>query len=147
MKDNSIFNDLKEIQKEMFRLLGEVSVLTANPVLFKDEYREKWQPRCDIFLTNDELIMIFELAGVDKKSINIASTDEYIKVSGNRAITTQGEKITYYNLEIESGSFERKIFYPVELENYNEPEIGFSEGMLVVKFKLKKSKERFINIS
>jgi hypothetical protein len=54
----NIYTNLKGIQREMLRLLGEVSRLTNSPLAIEDALDEVWHPKCDVYQTDDEWVII-----------------------------------------------------------------------------------------
>ncbi len=145
MKDK-IFQDLKDIQKEMVRILGEVTTLASSPVAMTHEMDETWQPHCDVYRDDKQLAVVFDLAGVNKKSVQISTSREYVKISGERFTCPGCDEIYYYTMEIESGRFERKIFFPDISINRDEPKVQYEEGFLKVIFPIVPVKEKNIEV-
>ncbi len=146
MRDK-IFNNLKEIQHEMLRILGEVSSLTQYPLSIDHHNMDnKWHPRLDMFAIDDKLFIILELSGIDKQSLNFSTSEEYIKINGTRPCAYQCKDVSFYNMEIESGEFERKIYLPdLELEKM-EPKITYLNGFLKLEFQIKIKEEKTFHI-
>ena len=69
--NDKIFSNLKGIQREMLKLLGEVSSLTNSPLAIEEALDEVWHPKCDVYQTDSEWVIVVELAGVEKDEINI----------------------------------------------------------------------------
>lgn len=145
MRDK-IFNNLRGIQREMLKILGEVNSLTTNPHTLEDELDEHWHPHCDVFQTDTEWIIIVELAGMDKKDINIITTDEYIRISGERILPSINCQIVYYNMEIETGKFERHVFFPLTAIDRDNPKVTYEQGLLRIAYPLQPIVERIIEI-
>ncbi len=141
-----IFNNLRGIQKDMLKILGEVTTLAANPLAVHHGENEVWEPKCDVFGTNSEINIIVDLAGVDKKSIHISRSKDYIKVTGSRELNFDCDKLCYYNMEIETGSFERKIYLPELNLSHDDPSVKFENGFLYIKFTLRQPKEKVIEV-
>lgn len=146
MRDR-IFNNLKEIQHEMLRILGEVSSLTQYP-LSVDHHNldNKWHPRFDMFAHDDLLVIIVELAGIEKQSLQFSYSEDYIKISGHRPCAYQSKDVSFYNMEIESGEFERKIYLPDLDIDKTEPRISYLEGFLKIEFPMKPKEEKVYHI-
>lgn len=146
MKDK-FFKDLQMIQKEMVKILGDVSTLASNPINLSADFEDTWQPHCDIFEKDDGFVILVELAGVDREALEISSTTKYIKISGVRYFAFKTENICYYNMEIDSGHFERKIYFPDVPIDKENPSVSFENGILHIEYPLVKTEERIIPIN
>ncbi|MDZ4182291.1 MAG: Hsp20/alpha crystallin family protein [Candidatus Cloacimonadaceae bacterium] len=143
---DKIFNNLIGIQREMLKILGEVSSLTNSPLAIEDAIDDFWHPKCDVFQTDTEFVIVVELAGVDKDEISIACTDEFLRISGTRNFPSLNCNTSYYSMEIETGRFERRIFFPeVRIERDN-PKVQYINGILRISFALSPVLERIITI-
>jgi HSP20 family protein len=140
------FDNLLGIQREMLKILGEVNSLTTHPNAIEEALDDFWHPRCDVFQTETEWIIIVELAGVEKKNISIITTDEYIRISGERVLPTTNCQMCYYNMEIETGKFDRRIYYPLSAIEKEKPKVTYENGFLRIAFTLQPVIERVIEI-
>lgn len=142
-----IFSNLVGIHREMLKLLGEVNSLSGDSSAIEEAIDESWHPRCDVFQTDTEWIVVAELAGVEKEEIAISVSPEYLRISGSRNFPSTNCPLSYYNMEIETGHFERRIYFPdlgVDKEN---PRVSYINGILRIAFSLAPVVERLIPIS
>lgn len=142
-----IFTNLVGLQREMLKLIGEVNALTNSPNSLEAAIDESWHPRCDVFQTDTHWIVVAELAGVEKDEISISLSPEYLRISGSRTFSASNSSISYYNMEIETGHFERRIFYPDVALERETPKVSYINGMLRIAFALAPVVERIIPIS
>jgi HSP20 family protein len=145
MNDN-IYTNLKGIQREMLKLLGEVSTLTSSPLAIEDAIDDFWHPKCDVFQTDTQWVIVVELAGVNKDEINISITPEYLRVSGVRNFPSPDCQTSYYSMEIETGRFDRRIFFPDLSIDKENPKVQYLNGILRIAFNLSPVVERIIPI-
>jgi HSP20 family molecular chaperone IbpA len=131
---DKIFDNLLGIQREMLKILGEVNSLTNNP-------------HCDMYQTDTEWIIIMELAGMNKHDISIVITDEYIRISGDRVLPAVSCRMSYLNMEIETGKFERRIFFPMSPIDRDNPKVTYENGFLRIAYTLLPIVERIIEIN
>ncbi|MDD3606383.1 MAG: Hsp20/alpha crystallin family protein, partial [Candidatus Cloacimonas acidaminovorans] len=124
-----IFSNIVGIQREMLKLLGEVSALTNSPLAIENAIDDVWHPKCDVFQTDTEWIVIAELAGVEKDEISVSISPEYLRISGNRGFPNSNTTVCYYNMEIETGRFDRKIFFPDLNIDKDNPKITYINGI------------------
>jgi HSP20 family protein len=78
--------------------------------------RNTWYPPLDIFETPSEIILIAELAGVEKEALNVEINSRAIRISGRRAGVPPAEKGKYRLAEIQYGSFERVLYLPAAID-------------------------------
>jgi HSP20 family protein len=146
MRDK-IFDNLIGIQREMLKILGDVNSLTSNPSALEDALDDVWHPHCDVYQTETEWIIIVELAGMEKKEISIITTKEYIRISGERVLPAANCRMFYHNMEIETGKFERRIFFPDLTIDRENPKVTYENGFLRISYPLKPIVERIIEIN
>jgi len=122
---------------EMFRSISPTFTLAER----------KWKPQMDIYETPDEIIILAEIAGVNKEDIALEISSKAVKIYGNRAEFPRVENATYRLAEIQYGRFERILFLPAPID----PEVvsaSYSNGFLQVRLaKLSLDKIRKIPIT
>ncbi|HPM00633.1 MAG TPA: Hsp20 family protein [Candidatus Cloacimonadota bacterium] len=146
MRDK-LFNNLKEIQQEMLKIVSEVSTLTQYPMtLDQNNIDSHWVPHCDMFSIADKLYIILEIANINHNELRYSINENFIKVNGKRNCEYQYKNVSFYNMEIESGDFERKIYFPDLNIDIHHPEIKYEEGFLKFVFPIKEDKVQVIHI-
>jgi len=145
MRDRSL-TDIVGLQRQMLKLLGEVSALTNSPFAIEEAIDEVWHPKCDVFQTDSEWVVVAELAGVEKDEISISISPEYLRISGFRSFPTVNCPLSYYNMEIETGKFDRRIFFPDLNLNKENPKVSYINGILRIAFTLAPIVERIIPV-
>ncbi|MCB5254313.1 MAG: Hsp20/alpha crystallin family protein [Candidatus Cloacimonetes bacterium] len=141
------YSDLIGIQRKMLKLIGEVSSLNGGPLAMENAIDDFWHPKCDVFQTETEWVVVTELAGVGKDEISISLSPEYLRISGERNFLAPCSTLSYYNMEIETGHFERKIFFPEVALDKQNPKVTYINGILRIAFALAPVVERIIPIS
>ena len=66
-------------------------------------------PSVDIQETKDDVVLTFELPGMDKKDIKVWIEDNTLTVSGERKIHNEEKADNYVRTEIRDGSFSRSF--------------------------------------
>ncbi len=146
MKNDKIFEDLMLIQKGMLKILGEVGCQGTNPIPMNQQVEDFWEPYCDVYETNTDFIIVMELSGVDKEEIQVSLNSEYISIHGVRKCIFAEKDIFYHNMEIKSGKFLRRIYYPEIPLNKDNPVVTYTDGFLKIVFPLKELHERIIEV-
>jgi HSP20 family protein len=106
-----------------------------------------WVPQMDIIETPEEVIVLAEIAGVEKDNLEVEINSKAVRIFGRRSELPLGEKSTYRLAEIQYGQFERILFLPAPID----PEVvssSYSNGFLRIHLaKQPRSKTHKIPIS
>ena len=116
---------LSDLQTEMNRLFEGVF---GHPASVAGE--RMWAPRCDLWETNDDLVVTFELPGVSEKDVTVSITGDLLTVKGERRWTDQTER-SYHRVERAYGKFERSLQVPIPVQP-NKVKASYRDGMLTV---------------
>lgn len=92
----------EETIEDMFRAMGPMFSLQERT----------WKPSIDIYETDEEIIIIAEVAGVDLEYLDIQVNSKAVIISGNRNEIPKLEKCKYRLAEIQYGKFERTLILP-----------------------------------
>jgi len=98
--------NLDDIEREFEQLFDDVWRLHRLP-----GRRRGFRPQVDCFRTDDpaELTVIVELAGVEPEDIEIFVDDRALLIAGERRRPHPECRLSYYQMEIEYGPFQRRI--------------------------------------
>ncbi|TLS37608.1 Hsp20/alpha crystallin family protein [Pseudalkalibacillus caeni] len=97
-------------------------------------------PRVDIFMSNYEVILIFELPGVKKGDLELAVSGRHLIIKGN--VKSENQDIRAIHTERYYGPFERTIELPEPAEETNITAV-FQEGLLEVTYpRIQREKNR-----
>lgn len=77
--------------------------------------RPGWTPHTDILETEDDVIIVMDVAGVSKEDCRVTFEDDLLKVSGMRARRQPPGLIRYHRMEVEYGPFEKLFRVPMDL--------------------------------
>lgn len=131
------------MHREMERLLGDFSSRKPPSVRFSPR---TWAPAVDVFETADEVVALFELAGVKEDQIEVEVYGKELIVRGERQDVKQGTSRSYTQMEIIWGPFERRIVLPAAVE-VEKTKAFYENGFLeIVLPKLKVETRRRVEI-
>ena len=131
------------IQREVGRLIDDVATRKPPMVRFSPK---TWQPAIDIYETDQDVVVLVELAGIKEDEIEVIVHDNMLIVRGERRDIKQGIKRTYARMEILWGPYERDIALPTNV-NADQIKAFFEAGFLeVVLPKLGKEKPHRVDI-
>ncbi len=88
-----------------------------------------WVPQMDMYETEDEVIIWAELAGVEKKNLQVEVNAKAVRIFGFRQEKPKGAKGTYRLAEIRYGKFERVLYLPAPVDT-EVVSSSFNNGLL-----------------
>lgn len=100
------FRELSALQNEMSRWIGLAGASPANG------QSSTWLPPVDVWETEGELMLSFDLPGIPEQDIAIELNDNVLTVSGQRSRETEQSTERYYRFERRFGSFSRSVTLP-----------------------------------
>jgi HSP20 family protein len=115
------------------------------PLHGRTAFSEK-MPSVDMIDQKDSILIKAELPGVDKKDLDISVTDKTVTIKGKTSSNKKEEKGNYYRREISSGSFERVMTIPSNIDS-SKARAKFRDGLLELTLpKTEKSKGTKVSI-
>ncbi|HDI47054.1 MAG TPA: Hsp20/alpha crystallin family protein [Candidatus Methanomethylia archaeon] len=127
-----IFDEIRRIQRELDRLLSDIlrTPLWAPPrrtrATLAPEYRE---PLVDVYETDNEVVVVAELPGVNKEDIQLSLYNRTLEI---KAETRREEAERPYQLERRYTGFYTKVSLPAEVDP-SKAKATFRNGVLEVK--------------
>jgi HSP20 family protein len=92
--------------EDMFRSMSPVFTLAERT----------WKPPMDMNETPDEIVIVAEIAGVDKDKLDVEISSKAVKIRGTRSARHCSANSTYRLAEIQYGDFERILFLPAAID-------------------------------
>jgi HSP20 family protein len=122
------------LQQRLNRLFDEAFLpLGAEPFSMAE-----WSPSCDIYETENEIVVKAEIPGVKKEDVKLSVRDNVLTLSGERKFEEETKKENYVRVERGYGSFTRSFTLPFYADA-KKISAEFKDGLLEVK--LPKSEE------
>jgi HSP20 family protein len=90
-----------------------------------------WSPAVDIYETPDSVIMVAEVAGVQRKEIKVIIDGDIVRIFGSREPTCCSGGARYHRMEMDSGSFVRSFRVQVPF-NPKKVRAQIEDGLLYV---------------
>ena len=132
---------LTDLQQDMNRLFENVF---GQPMTASGE--RTLTPRCDVWETKDDLVVAFELPGVNEKEVGVSITGDLLTLRGERRWADAAQEATYHHVERVYGKFERSIQVPMPVQA-DKVKASYREGVLTVTLpKVEEVKPRDIKI-
>jgi HSP20 family protein len=139
MKDDFF---IEKAKKEMDTLMDDIVGFSRISIYRKTHF----SPPVDIYEANNRFVIITDVAGIDKKLINITVSDDVLIIKGERKRTNAiDENLCYYHMEIEYGPFERRIRIPRNID-IDHMDVDYDNGLLKIEIPLIMKQTRQIKI-
>lgn len=145
MADDDLLKGIKKTQVKMEKIFKRVF---SESLPFSG--RGVWMPPCDVYETDENIIILIEIAGIDKKELKITLEGNYVNVKGFREDPSKIDgKRNYYYMELNFGPFERVVFIPCPIK-VKGVKVDYVHGILKItlpKLKIGDEEEKIIEIA
>jgi len=98
----------------------------------QSEVNRLWMPVVDMYETNDDLVLDFEIPGVREKDISLSITGDLLTVRGERQFRQELKDDHTYYIERAYGKFERSVQLPMPVQA-GRVTATFRDGVLEVR--------------
>ncbi|HPD58180.1 MAG TPA: Hsp20/alpha crystallin family protein [Smithellaceae bacterium] len=99
--------------------------------LFK--YQEAtWRPGIDVYESAEEVVVLADLAGMNKEELHVEIDQRRIRIAGARKSITEEQAIRYRLAEIPRGYFERNITLP-DMVDAESAVASYADGVLMIR--------------
>ena len=115
----------------MDRLFNQMLNAPWTPVLTEDVANRGFLPAVDIRETPEQLMLVAELPGLDKKDVSITIENQVLTLSGERNFEKETKDETCHRIERSYGSFTRSFTLPANLKT-DKVEAKFDKGVLSI---------------
>src|SRR5262245_27456456 len=133
-------------ERNMRRLLGEGFGRFLEP--FDEENRSltTWAPSCDVYETDNEIVVKAELPEVKKENINVNLENNVLTIRGERRFDEEAKKENYHRIERSYGNFVRSFTLP-SFADPNKINAEYKDGVLRVTIaKREESKPKHVEV-
>ena len=145
MSDDEIIKGIKKTQMRMEKIFRQVFSGSSLPF----SGRGVWMPPCDVYETDENIVILIEIAGINKKELKITLEGNYIHIKGFREDPSKIDgRRNYYYMELNFGPFERLVFIPCQIK-VEGVKVDYGEGLLKItlpKLETGEKEEKIIEI-
>ncbi len=105
--------DIDRLQEEIQELFADLWQVPRFSGLHRG-----YRPQVDCYRTEDppQLTIVAELPGVDPEDVDIVAGGRALAISGERRRPRPEGAVSYSQMEIEDGAFQRQISLPVDVD-------------------------------
>lgn len=107
------FLEIDAIQREMERFLDRFVGMKPPSIRFSPA---GWEPPVDVYETDEAVFVIVELPGVREEDFEIILDRNILLIRGERRDERVEGMVSYYQMEIARGPFEREILLPSNVD-------------------------------
>jgi HSP20 family protein len=128
------FRELAALQNEMGRWMNQVvgGAGTALQPGNGGQATATWLPAVDVWETENELVLSFDLPGIQEDQISVELDDTVLTVSGQREREEQHTGDRFYRYERRFGTFQRSVSLPPGV-NEDDIKATYRNGVLEVR--------------
>lgn len=102
----------KTFQDRFNRLFGEHFGHWMEPLMEENWSIKAWTPKCDIFETENEIVVKVELPDVKKEDIKVGIENNMLTIRGERKFEEETKRENYHRVERSYGEFRRSFTLP-----------------------------------
>jgi HSP20 family protein len=121
-------------QREMERYLAHFARTGKRPTIVFTQHPHAapvWTPAVDMYETEDALVVVLELAGVDAQQTDVKAEPHALTIRGVRRQRVAQDNRTYHALEMAYGRFERTVRLPPGLDT-DAAQASYKDGLLEI---------------
>jgi HSP20 family protein len=123
------FRELAALQNEMGRWMSQVAGVGG---LAGNGQSSTWMPAVDVWETEKELVLSFDLPGIPEDKIAVELEDNTLTVTGERERTQEHSNDRFYRFERRYGSFSRSVTLPTGVSE-DSIQADYKDGVLEVR--------------
>src|SRR5436189_876875 len=130
MNNNNFMSPIKDFMHfDPFRLFPHR--METHLPLTEEWPLKAWVPPCDIFETDKELVMKFELPEVKKEEVDVTLENNVLTLRGERKFEEKTDRENYHRVERHYGEFMRSFTLPAFVDA-GKIKAEFKDGVLTV---------------
>ena len=131
------FEELLGFSRSMDRMLSSL-LLQDN-----GQTASMWRPPTDVYETQDAVVILVEIAGMDPDKIQVEFSDKILRVSGKRP--DKHRRAAAHCLEVQYGDFSSEVYLPGQYD-LDAIEAEYVEGLLTISLPKVKAESRMITV-
>lgn len=133
IRDFMSMDPFRLFPSRMERMLEEPLAMFRPMLPMEENYgpMKAWTPLCDIFETDKELVIKFELPEVKKEDVEVKLEQNVLRLRGERKLEEKTDRENYHRVERRYGEFMRTFNVPMYVDAA-KIKAEFKDGVLTV---------------
>lgn len=136
-RDMDTFRELIGFSRSMDRMLSSI-LLQEN-----GQTPSLWRPPTDVYETNESVVILMEIAGMDPDKIQVEFSDRILRVSGQRA--DHHLRAACHCLEVQYGEFASQVHLPGSYD-IDAIDAQYRDGFLTITLPKRKPEIKLIGV-
>jgi HSP20 family protein len=124
------FRELAALQNEMGRWMNQLAGGVGAPT--GNGQSSTWLPAVDVWETDSELVLSFDLPGIPEDKIAVELDDNILTVTGERERTKEHSSDRFYRFERRFGQFSRSVTLPTGVKE-DDIRAEYKDGVLEIR--------------
>ena len=124
------FRELAALQNEMGRWMNQLAGAAGTTA--GNGQSSTWLPAVDVWETDTELVLSFDLPGIPEDKIAVELDDTILTVTGERERTHEHTNDRFYRFERRFGQFSRSVTLPAGIKE-KEIKADYKDGVLEIR--------------
>jgi HSP20 family protein len=124
------FRELAALQNEMGRWMNQLAGGVGAPA--GNGQSSTWLPAVDVWETDAELVLSFDLPGIPEDKIAVELDDNILTVTGERERTQEHSSDRFYRFERRFGQFSRSVTLPTGVKE-DDIKAEYKDGVLEIR--------------
>lgn len=125
------FDPFRSLQERWNRAFGERFMDIFKPSAEENWSLATWSPACDIYETDNEIVVKAELPEVKKDDVHVAIENNVLTIRGERKFSEETKQENYCRVERRYGEFIRSFTLPSYVDA-TKVNADFKDGLLRV---------------
>jgi HSP20 family protein len=88
-----------------------------------------WMPTADVYEKKEEILVVVDLAGVERDQLEVTLDGRTIQIAGRRKIPCPSGYVRIRQMEIDTGEFRRQVALPGPVD-FDKIECVYKDGFL-----------------
>jgi HSP20 family protein len=124
------FRELAALQNEMGRWMNQLGGGVGTPT--GNGQSSTWLPAVDVWETESDLVLSFDLPGVEEEKIAVEFDENVLTVTGERERKSVNTNDRFYSFERRFGQFSRSVTLPTGVKE-DEIKADYRDGVLEIR--------------
>jgi len=130
-RERLAFDPFRNFEERMKRFFGE-GFDPINKQAEENWSLATWTPTCDIYETDNEIVVKAALPEVKKEDVNVSIDNNILSIRGERKLSEETKKENYHRMESSYGEFFRSFTLP-NIVDTSKINAEFNDGVLRVR--------------